>query len=265
MNLVLYRREIKRSLKLLIIITGILTLYISMIIGMYDPDMSALLKQFETYMPELMSAVGMTGTTDTLGGFMASYLYGMILLMFPMIYEMIRANGLIAKYVDNGSMISLLSAPVKRTKIVFTQYIVLITGIVVLVFYCTVLEFVLAEHLFAGELFLSELIRLNTGLLCLHLFIGSWGFLCSCIFNTTKYSIAFGAGIPVFMYVLQMLANMGEELEIFKYFTFFTLFQPNGLLDNSKNAISYSVILLAGAVIMAALCVIIFRRKDLHL
>ena len=122
MNLTLYRKELKGSWKLLIIFAAILTMYISMIISMYDPEMADALKQFEELMPELMAAVGMVGGQDTLMGFMTSYLYGMILLVFPMVYIIIRANGLIAKYVDNGSMTTLLSAPVKRTKIAATQY-----------------------------------------------------------------------------------------------------------------------------------------------
>ena len=129
MNFALYKKEIKGSFKILLIFAGVLTMYIVMIVSMYDPELSDALKQFEELMPELMSAVGMTGANETLTDFMSSYLYGMILLVFPMVYTVIRANRLIAKYVDRGSMAQLLAAPVKKKKIAVTQLTALISGI----------------------------------------------------------------------------------------------------------------------------------------
>ena len=106
---------------------------------------------------------------------------------------------------------------------------------------------------------------LNGGLLCLHLFIGSICFLSSCLFSDTKYSVAAGAGIPIFMYVLQMLANVGGDAEKAKYFTFFTLFNPDGILAGEGQAAAGIFILLAGAAVLYALGIMIFDRKDLHL
>ena len=60
MNLTLYRKELKGSWKLLVIFAAILTMYISMIISMYDPQMADALKQFEELMPELIR-LGRTG------------------------------------------------------------------------------------------------------------------------------------------------------------------------------------------------------------
>jgi len=57
-------------------------------------------------------------------------------------------------------------------------------------------------------------------------------FVSSCIVSDTKYNVAFGAGIPIFMYVLQMLANVGGNAEKAKYFTFFTLFDYRKLRES---------------------------------
>ena len=43
MNLALYKREMKGSLKILIIFGSIITLYVSVIISMYDKEMMAML------------------------------------------------------------------------------------------------------------------------------------------------------------------------------------------------------------------------------
>ena len=220
MNMALYKREMKGSIKLLIIFGAIITLYVSVIISMYDPELMETLDSFVEVMPELMAAVGMKANAATLLGFMVSYLYGFILLIFPMIFCILRGNALIAKYVDKGSMALLTAAPVKRRVIAFTQMKVLVSGILLLVLYSTALELVCTGSGFPGELDVKGLFVVNGGLLCLHLFIGGICFLSSCLFSDTKYSVAFGAGIPIFMYVLQMLANVGGDAEKAKYITF---------------------------------------------
>ena len=265
MNLTLCKREMKGSLKILIIFGSIITLYVSVIISMYDKEMMAMLDQFAQAMPELMAAMGMkTGETSLLG-FMISYLYGFILLVFPMIFSILRGNGLIAKYVDNGSMYSLISSPVKRKKIVLTQVLVLVSGIFILVFYSTLLEIIISSIMFPHELCIPDLLKVNLGLLFLQLFIGGICFLASCLFQDTKYSIALGAGLPAFMYVLQMLANVGGNAEVVKYFTFFSLFNANDLLINKAGAIVVIIVLLIGSIILYTVSSIIFVKKDLSI
>lgn len=261
----LYKREIRGSVKLLIIFCAIITMYVSIIINMYDPQMMKMLDSFAEAMPELMAAVGMKANAASLLGFMVSYLYGFILLIFPMLFCILRGNALIAKYVDKGSMVSLVAAPIKRRTIAFTQMTVLVSGILLLVIYSTIVELICVVSGFPGELDLTALLVLNTGLLCLHLFIGSICFLSSCIFSDTKYSIAFGAGIPAFMYVLQMLANVGGNAENAKYFTFFTLFDPDGIIAGESGAAAGIFMLFAGSVILYLLGNLLFERKDLHI
>ncbi len=265
MNMALYKREMKGSIKLLIIFGAIITLYVSVIISMYDPELMETLDGFVEVMPELMAAVGMKANAATLLGFMVSYLYGFILLIFPMIFCILRGNALIAKYVDKGSMALLTAAPVKRRVIAFTQMKVLVSGILLLVLYSTALELVCTGSSFPGELDVKGLFVVNGGLLCLHLFIGGICFLSSCLFSDTKYSVAFGAGIPIFMYVLQMLANVGGDAEKAKYFTFFTLFNPEGIIAGESGAFVSALMLLAGAAICYVLGIMIFDRKDLHI
>lgn len=264
-NPALYKREMKGSVKLLIIFAAIMTMYISIIISMYDPKLIKTLEDFTEAMPELMASVGMQAGAASLLEFMISYLYGFVLLIFPMIFCILRGNGLIARYVDKGSMVTLVAAPVKRRTIAFTQMCVLISGVAILLIYVTALEFIVAQSNFPDELVMEELLRLNGGLFCLQMFIGGICFLASCIFSDTKYSIAVGAGIPFFMYVLQMLANAGEKAEKVKYVTFFTLFQPNGIAAGEERALLGAAVLLIGAIIFFFSGIYTFCSKDLHI
>ena len=262
-NSTLYLREMKKSIKMLFIFIAVITMYVSIIIGMYDPKMMEMLDGFSKMMPELMSAVGMTTGTTSLLGFMVSYLYGFILLIFPMVFCILRGNGLIAKYTDSGAMAVLLASPVKRYTIVSTQLAVLLSGVSILVLYATGLELVVAGSQFPGELVAGDLLKLNLALWCLHIFIAGICFLASCVFSETKYSIAFGAGIPAFMYIIQMLSNVGEKTEVAKYFTFFTLFDADGIVAKEAGAFTGAIVLLIGACIMFFLGSVVFCKKDL--
>lgn len=264
-NVTLYKREMKGSLKMLIIFAAIISMYVAIIISMFDPEVMATLDSFYQVMPELMASVGMSAGATTLIGFMISYLYGFILLIFPMLFCILRGNTLIAKYTDNNSMVTLLSAPIKRRTIATTQLLVLISGILLLIIYISGLEIVIAEINFPGALVISELLKVNAALLCLHLFIGGVCFLASCVFSDTKYSIAFGAGIPALMYVLQMLANAGEKAEVIKYFTFFTLFDANSVVAGESFATMGMLALLFGAILLYTIAVTVFCKKDLNI
>ncbi|GHU69124.1 ABC transporter permease [Clostridia bacterium] len=264
-NFTLYKREMKGSIKLLIILGAVMTLYVSMIISMFEPKMMESLQEMLDMMPGIMTAVGMKAGATTLIGFMSSYLYGFILLMFPMLFCILRGNALVAKYVDKGSMVSLLAAPVKRTAVVFTQMKVIASGVSLLVLYTTVLEIGCVAGNFPGELDISTLLLLNLGLLCLQLFIAGVCFFFSCLFSDTKYSVGFGAGIPALMYVLQMLANTGGDAEKFKYATFFTLFNPDGLIAGEASAIAGIVVLFVGTCALFFAAITVFGKKDLHI
>lgn len=264
-NGALYKRGIKGSIKLLVILGAVITLYVSVIISMYEPELAKLLDSYVDLLPELMAAIGMTAGATSLIGFMCSYLYGFILVIFPMLFCIFRGNGLVAKYVDNGSMVSLLAAPIKRRTVALTQAIVLISGILLLMLYSTILEWVCAEHYFPGELDKSTFLLLNVGLLCLHLFIGGICFLASCAFSDVKYSVGFGVGIPVIMYAAKMLVNMGGMGENAKYFTFFTLFNPEGIVAGEKGAIVEVLVLLIGGIILFISGITVFCKKDLHI
>ena len=245
-SLLLYKREMKGSIKVLLIFAAVITLYVTVIIRMYDPEMMKTLDDFVKVMPELMAAVGIHAGATSLIGFMISYLYGFILIVFPMVFCILRGNGLIAKYVDRGSVVSLVAAPVKRQKIACTQASVLISGVIQLLGYETVLEIVVAQGSFPNELEIAELLKLNSGLFCLLLFIAGICFLASCLFSDTRYSIGLGAGIPALMYVLQMLANAGEDA-------------------GKSSALMGVTILLIGGIALFAAGIFLFCKKDLYI
>ncbi|MFV0380075.1 MAG: hypothetical protein ACK5KQ_04535 [Anaerorhabdus sp.] len=264
-NLTLFKRELKQSIPLMLIILSIITLYVSVIIYMYDPTMIDTLNSFTEVMPEIMAMVGMVSVSDSLLSFEASYLYGFILILFPMLYILTRNNSLIKKYIENNSMASLLAAPITRVKFAITQATTLISTTFILVCLITLLQYILGEAMFPNDVNILELIKLNIGLCGLLLFIASLAFMANCIFNNSKISTAVSIGLPLFMFVLQMIANLGGDVANAKYFTFFTLFDPNNLITGNSNAIMGTLALYLGAITLFVIGIIAFNRRDLHI
>jgi len=264
-NFTLYRREMKKSWIMLAIFGAVITMYVSIMVSMYDPEQMKLLEEWGEAFGSMMAAVGMTAGAATYIGFIANYLYGFILIAIPMIFSILCGNRLLAGYVDKGSMVGLLAAPVKRRTVAFTQMKVLATGLVLLTVYATVLEIAVAHMTSSGELDVAKLLLLNLGLLCLHFFIGGICFFFSALANDTKFSIGLGAGIPALMFILKMLANTGGHAENAKYFTFFSLFSPDQIIAGETFGIAGMLILLAGAAALFIAAIAVFEKKDLHI
>lgn len=262
-NYALYKHGIKANYKVFLIFIAIISLYIFEIISIFDPELSGILAQFYQSMPQLMDMFGMGGVPDTLLGHCITYLYGFLFLVIPMVVTIIIANKLVASYTDKGSMAYLLSSPNARTKIIFTQMKVLGTFIFLLISFITITTIIVSEVMFHGELEIGKFLLLNIGLLVFHCAISGISFLSSVIANDTKYSLLFGAGIPVFFFLIQMLVNTGDKLSGLKYLTLFTLFNPEGIVNGDASAIVMIGVLAIIAIALYGISFAVFKKKDL--
>lgn len=265
LNKPLFQMEWKSNYKLLLMFCAILTLYISMVTTMFDPDLGKVLDEFTKMMPEMMSMVGMSGPTGTLVQFLSTYLYGFLMTVLPLVFMVILAMKLMVRKVDNGSMSFLLSSGVTRTSVWLTQLCVLLSFLFVLLLYCTVLGIVCSVLLFPDALDIPAFLRLNVGVFCLHAALASIGFLASCVFNEYKNAALIGAGIPVVFLLLQMLANMKGNLENFKYATLMTLFDTQKLIEGTTSGLMMTGVLALIAILCFTMSGIFFKRRDLPL
>lgn len=263
-SLPLLKQTLKSNYKFFIIFLMILTMYFSIIITMYDPiNVESMQLLLQSLPKEVVNAMNFNLIMTTFTGFLASYLYGFLIIVFPMIYIIILANRLVAKHIDNGSMAYLLATPNSRKKVVFTQMIYLVTSIILLMVSLFLLAYVISEIAYPGLIDVKAFVILNFGALLLHLAIGSIAFLSSCIFNDSKDSLAFGAGIPILFFLIQMLSNVGDKLTFLKNFTMFSLFNPQRILEESTSVpISFAALFLIAALLYTA-GIIIFNKKDL--
>lgn len=242
---------------------GLLSLYVLIIIGMYGAKMMETLNSFNQVMPQLMSAVGMKNLDPTLLGFMVSYLYGFILVMFPMIFILIRSYSLVGKYIESGSLTIFLAAPIKRKVWIKTQIVVLSTLITLLMLYVTGLQVVMIQVNFPGQIEWSRLLLLNLGLWSLRLLIGAICFLSTLVFPEVKVGYGIGLSFIVLQFILQMLANTGPSVEFFKRMTFFSLFDLSGITTKGENSILLIILMFVLSKTLNVITVKIFEEKNL--
>lgn len=123
MSLTLLKRDLKAFYKLWLGALALLTMYFVVIIGMYDPENNDLVAKLAAMKlsPELLRAFGFSVTLPGLVGFISGYLYGFLMLAFPLIFSCVLGNKLVAALVDKGSMAAILSSPISRVKVALTQ------------------------------------------------------------------------------------------------------------------------------------------------
>jgi len=240
-------------------------IYLPTIVGMYEPETQASIREMLKSMPQqLMAAMGMTEIGTTLLTFIASYFYGFLILLLPMIYTVIVANRSIASHVDKGSMAYLLSTPNTRGKIARTQALFLLATITILIGFVTLVGIAMCQTMFPGDLDIKGFLMLNLGVLLLYFALSGIGFFASCFFNDTKNSLAIGAGLPVAFLVIQMLSNIGDATHFLKYFTIYTLFDPNKITSGEDYAIQF-LALLTIAIVTYFGGLFFFQKRDLPL
>lgn len=258
----LLKATIKQNYIVFLIILAVLMLYLPIIITMYgEESLDEILKVLPK---EMVSAMGFSAIGDTLLDFVASYFYGFLILLLPMIYVIVVANRSIASHVDRGSMAYLLSTPTTRAKIARTQALYLLATTSLLLIIVTLVGIAISQIMFPGELDIKGFLLLNFGAILLYFALTGIGFFASSLFDDTKNSLALGAGLPVTFLVLQMLSNVGDATSFLKYFTLYTLFDPEKIVSGEGYVLSFIILSLI-TVIMYTAALITFKKRDLPL
>lgn len=266
MNFSLLKATAKSSWIIFLIFFAILLMYMSVMIGMYDPDSVEAMNQFIDSMPQgMMEAFGYSDTATSLVTFIALYYYGFIIIIFPLIYCIILANRLVAAHVDRGSMAYLLASPNTRVKIITTQAFYMAASVTLLLIINTGSGLALSEAMFPGEMDISAFLKLNLGTIFLTLAISSICFFSSCIFNEAKYSLALGGGIPILFFVINMLRNIGDSNQWLKYFTLYSLLDANAIVTGEQSIITLCLVSAAIFLALYGAGIIIFNRRNLYL
>ncbi|MEG0239556.1 ABC transporter permease subunit [Anaerorhabdus sp.] len=263
MSIALFKLTIKKNWVLFVIFTLVLMMYSGVMISMYSPDnVKNLMQMFELFPPEMMKAFGFASAFTDMTGYLASWLYGLLMVGFPMVYSILLANKLVAKSVDNGSIACLLATPDSRVKIIVTKAVYALLSLTIMLAILFAFNVLIGKAMFPNDLNVEAFFNLNVTVLLVNLVVMSISFFFSCVFSETKHSIAFGAGIPIMFLLLKMLGDVSDKTEILKKISIFGWYDPMAIAGGETVWVINCVYLVI-IVILVSLSVVIFNKKRL--
>ena len=265
MSWTLFKASFRMHWKIVLIVSLVIMMYVTISISMYDPNSVETLTDMLEMLPEgMMKAMGFDGLGTELTSYLSNYLFGFIMILFPLITTTVLANGLVAKKVDSGSMSYLLSTPNKRTKIVITQVVFMLVSITFMFAINLGVAIVMCEVSHSGMLDIQAYINLNLVTYLVTVAIGGISFLASCIFGDSKSSLSAGVGIPVMMLVAKMLSEFGDKLEFLRYVSFFSFTDVDKILGGETSyVLMASLVLIGVSILLYGASVFIFNKRSL--
>lgn len=232
---------------------------------------------FLSTLPSSVSeAIEEIGQADLYTLIVGSIFYKLAGLLLPIIFMIMVSNNLIAGQVDRGSMAYILSTSTKRSSVVFTQAIYLITSLLSM-FLLTTITGCVCLAIVGTDLGLTfgNLILLNLGAFLVLFALSGFCFFTSCYFDRSKRSMAIGGGLSIFALVAAMLGLFGssaipsvirlDALNYFNFTTIISLFDVINIIDGNNIIILKLLILVLIGIVGYVLGSIKFVKKDLPL
>jgi len=209
--------------------------------------------------------------------------YGMMTTILPSIYVLVTSNKLIASQVDRGSMAYVLSTPIKRSTVTFTQAVFLVGSVAAMFGIQMLLHMGLnaAKPIalstamgggpkFAdvtGELTGQMILQVNLSAMVVCIALGAVCFMFSGVFNSTKYSIGLSGtfiGVNILANMLAMFGNLGVSgLDKFKYLTLCSFYDYESVLNSENDWIIKMIYPAAIAFLALTIGSAVFKKKDL--
>lgn len=265
MSFTLLKTVFIRNWTLLLIFFGVLTMYMTVMISMYDPnEMEALISMLKLLPEDLMKAMGFSNVVTDLTGYLASWLYGLLMFGFPMVYCIILGSRLVAKMVDNSSFAYLLSTPNSRVKIIITQGVYALASVALLFAALFGVGVLISTVMLPNTLDIGAFFSLNFTTMLVNMVVMMISFFFSCFFNETKLSLAFGAGFPIAFLFMNMLGGASADIEILKKLSIYGFYDPMKLVHGGE-IMGINLVYIGIIAILFVASVLIFKKKRLPL
>jgi len=263
MNWTLFKMTLKKNWTLMLIFYGVIAMYQIIMVSMYDPDqIDALMAMTQMMPPEIMKAMGFSTMVTDITGYLASWLYGILMFGFPMVYCIILGNRLVAKKVDNGSFTYFLTTPHSRTEIVSTLGIYSIFSVILLFLLFFLTGTITCNLAYPGLLDVSAFFKLNFTTMLVNITVMMITFASSCIFNEAGLSTGFGSGIPILFILMYMMGGVSPDSEFIKKISIFGFYDPVELIRGAS-VIVPNIIYLVSSALLFTVSILVFRKKRL--
>jgi ABC-2 type transport system permease protein len=157
----------------------------------------------------------------------------------------------------------LLTTPNSRVKIAATQALSVLTNIFALILVNVLVVIIISEIAFKGHLMIGRFIGLNFVLFGVMACVSGLTFLISVLISDYGKAVGMSSGLMGFLFIMNMIKNLNEDLDFFKYTTFLSLVNIDKILESTSfTLVAGSASLISGLAIFA-FSIYIFDRKSL--
>lgn len=233
------------------------------ITGMFSPETAQMLGDLKAMMPELYDAFGMGNDTSTLTGFLLNYLYGFLLTLGPLALTLLAVSRSAVRPIATGELANVLASPHPKRSVAVSIALAVISLSLAATVISGLSAIAAAEAFFPGELDIAAMIRVNLGLLAFQLFMAGVCLLSALAIRSPASALWIGGGFCLAEYLIQMVAHISGAESWGRFLTFFTLFDPYALAKGNPAAIAAAGCLTLLGIILTAMAVDAFCRRDL--
>lgn len=263
----LFWRTLKDKKLTLLIYTVIAALLVIVYVGLYpsfQDKMKELEKVAEAYPEELLKAFGMEEGLNfsKLENYLATEQYSFTWPILVVALMISWGGAAIAGEIEKGTVELLLAQPISRLKIFIGKYL---SGLAGLAIFTLVSVFVAIP---SAMMYGIDYQAANYVMVAVAGFLFGWtvlslAFLFSALFSDKGKAYFLSAGVVVISYVINIIANIKDNLGDLGYLSFFHYFDANAaLIRNEIDSLTY-LVLIGTAVVFAVLAAWRFVRRDI--
>ncbi|WP_335871826.1 ABC transporter permease subunit [Bacillus sp. 2205SS5-2] len=261
----IFKREMLKNSKALIIWSVILSGIILMILSIYpqfSQNQESMTELLSAYPESFQKALGM----DRLNmGSLIGY-YGLQIHLYTTllgsIYVVMLASSMIAKEENEKTIEFLLSKPVMRSRILTEKLLVILANILIFNTISTITSLI-GFGFSDDKVPYKSFFLLVIGTILLHVSFASVGFLLSVLMKKTRTITSISLGLVFMSYFFSIMTGISEDLEPLKFASLFKYVDAGEII--TQNAINplFVVIMILLSVISLCLAYFIYQRKDI--
>ena len=260
------KRELKINFKSFLIWTSILLILFLIVFLMYpsiikSDNVQMLDEMMNMFPEEVLKMFNMDIISmDTAYGWLKTEGFIFVLLLTG-VYASILGSNILLKEESDKTIEYLNSLPIKRGTIIGKKIICGVTYIILMVVIIGLFNYIGLE--LSGDFDRKQYILLSITPLLSALPLFTISLFISTFFNKTKKTFGIGLGVALLSYFLQILSEMNEVTEFFKYFTVYTLADiRNVIVDISINPIMVIISILITIIFIIA-SYLRYNKKEL--
>ncbi len=260
------RKEYKNNLKSFIIWSSILIIMFVLVFAIYpfiitDETVESLDEMMKVFPPELLKSFNMDITSiNTAYGWLKSEGF-MFVLLITGIYSSFLGMNIVLKEEKEKTIEYLSFLPIKRCGILTKKIIVSITYIIGIVVLLGLVNYIALT--ISGDFNHKEYILLSLSPLVSIIPLFSINLFISTFLKTGKKSIGISLGLVFISYIISMLSEVSDKVEIIKYLSIYTLSDVRNIITNTSIRIPCLIISLIISIVFISLSYIRYNKKEL--